>query len=177
MYYDVKRKFLVKSANLQSLDDLHLSVVHSVFLNVDKLGDLGLSTLVGSEPTTNDIEVQVCLVKDGNNKINYWAISKVGQDSEGSAKAATPIDSNTFYTVRDSLGDKEIKKSRFAFTYLRRQFDLDVFNNGETLLLSVLLDTKTDLFALPPFVEVIKEVTDDPEYASYCLAHDIGEVI
>lgn len=69
-------------------------------------------------------------------------------------------------------GKHEVTKNRFVFKYKDQIFELDVFK-GRLQGLAILeleLDKKSQPIELPPFLEVIKEVTGDKSYNNFNLA-------
>lgn len=77
--------------------------------------------------------------------------------------------------------DKElmtIEKSRYSFVYDGRYFELDTYPfppfAGKYAVLEIELETKEDDFKLPEYLEVVKEVTDDPRFKNSQLAKTVG---
>lgn len=67
---------------------------------------------------------------------------------------------------------KEVSKTRFVFNYKDQIFELDIFK-GQLKGLAILeieLEDKNDKVTLPPFLQVIKEVTGDKKYSNYSLS-------
>lgn len=76
-----------------------------------------------------------------------------------------------FYIDPDST---PIKKVRHCFTYNGQIFELDIYpfwNDRATLELE--LSSEDQKFELPPFIEVIKEVTDDVRYKNRSLSYQV----
>lgn len=83
----------------------------------------------------------------------------------------------TQYEHSTSLRDPNTwvtKKNRYCFIYKNQYFELDVLISPEWArgmwLLEVELLDVNDLVELPPFLEIEKEVTDDPTYSGYEIA-------
>ena len=67
-----------------------------------------------------------------------------------------------------------IKKVRHCFMYKSQLFELDIYpfwNDRATLELE--LSSEDQQIILPPFIEVIKEVTDDKRYSNRSLSYEI----
>jgi CYTH domain-containing protein len=66
----------------------------------------------------------------------------------------------------------EVQKTRFVFKYNDQVFELDVFKGPlkGLAILEIELEDKGDNVDIPPFLEVIKEVTDDKTFSNYELA-------
>ncbi len=65
-----------------------------------------------------------------------------------------------------------IEKTRFVFKFKDQMFELDVFkNNLEGLaILEIELDHTDEKIKLPPFLNIIKEVTKSDKYSNFNLA-------
>lgn len=69
-----------------------------------------------------------------------------------------------------------IKKDRHVFTYMGQVFELDVFPfwKKQAMLEIELANEKTPV-SIPPFISVIREVTDDGAYKNHAMAISIPE--
>lgn len=67
-----------------------------------------------------------------------------------------------------------IKKVRHCFMYNSQLFELDIYpfwNDRATLELEI--DSEDQKITLPPFIEIIKEVTEDKRYSNRSLSYNI----
>jgi CYTH domain-containing protein len=69
-------------------------------------------------------------------------------------------------------GKMEVQKTRFVFNYHEQTFELDVFKGRlkGLAILEIELDDKNDTVELPPFLQVIREVTRDKSLNNFSLA-------
>lgn len=70
---------------------------------------------------------------------------------------------------------RPISKERKYFFWKDRQFELDVFgypHNG-LVILEAEMDDPSEVVEIPPYIEIEKEVTDDPSYSNWHLAAKI----
>jgi len=79
-----------------------------------------------------------------------------------------------FVTMMD-LKNKDKKttiKKRVCFMWDRQYFIIDRFENVDKspYLLRIVVSSGTDKFQMPPFIEVLREVTDEIEYSSMNMA-------
>ncbi len=67
----------------------------------------------------------------------------------------------------------EIKKTRFVFDYKKQTFELDVFKDklSGLAILEIELKEKGDKVDLPPFLKVIKDVSEDKKFNNFNLAN------
>lgn len=69
-------------------------------------------------------------------------------------------------------GTNPIRKQRWCFAWHNQYFELDLIpHQGGTLyMLELELTEQNQKVTLPPFLSVVKEVTDDPAYSNYALS-------
>ena len=76
-----------------------------------------------------------------------------------------------FYIDPDST---PIKKVRHCFTYNGQIFELDIYPFwNDRAILELELSSEDQKFELPPFIEVIKEVTVDVRYKNRSLSYQV----
>lgn len=70
-------------------------------------------------------------------------------------------------------GKGPVEKTRFVFKYNDQVFELDVFKGPlkGLAIMEIELDNKDDTVELPPFLEVVKEVTEDKLWNNFNLAN------
>lgn len=68
-----------------------------------------------------------------------------------------------------------IRKDRYCFPYKSQYFELDRFLVPEELvLLEIELTEENDRVEIPDFLNVVREVTDDPDYTNHAIAKRIA---
>lgn len=66
---------------------------------------------------------------------------------------------------------RRILKTRYSFAYEHQYFQLDVFSSPVTFaILEVELTEAAQEVLLPPFVKIVKDVTDDAKYSNFVIA-------
>jgi CYTH domain-containing protein len=76
--------------------------------------------------------------------------------------------------LKDAIKTKvPVEKTRFVFKYNDQLFELDVFKGHlrGLAILEIELDSMKTLVELPPFLKVLKEVTEDKKYSNFHLAN------
>ena len=69
-----------------------------------------------------------------------------------------------------------VEKTRYVYPYKGKKMEIDVFPFwNKQAYLEVELENENDAFELPPFVEVIREITGDKAYRNYALSKKIPE--
>lgn len=68
---------------------------------------------------------------------------------------------------------KTVYKNRLVFNYKNQEFELDVFKNylDGLIILEIELNDKKEKVDLPPFLKIVKEVTDDDKFSNFTLAN------
>ena len=68
-------------------------------------------------------------------------------------------------------GIRSVRKTRNCFVYNNQYFELDIYPTWEEeAILEIELTSGMQEVILPDWVEVIKDVTEDPNYKNYNLA-------
>ena len=70
------------------------------------------------------------------------------------------------------LSMKQIDKKRHCFIFKNQNFVVDVFSNieGRPAIMRIETHEKSDKVVIPPFVKVLREVTEDKKYSTYTMA-------
>lgn len=72
------------------------------------------------------------------------------------------------------MSTKIIKKDRYYFVWENQYFELDVFHEPKGLcLLEIELINSNDTVKLPPFLEIVREVTVEPKYTNHAIARGL----
>ncbi len=67
-----------------------------------------------------------------------------------------------------------IRKVRYCLPYNGHTYEIDVYPFwSHQAIMEVELKNEKEAFELPPFIRVIREVTNDPRYSNYAMARDI----
>lgn len=66
----------------------------------------------------------------------------------------------------------EVQKTRFVFDWHDQRFELDLFKGHlkGLAIMEIELEDKDETVELPPFIDVIKEVTEDKRFSNFSLA-------
>ena len=68
----------------------------------------------------------------------------------------------------------QVRKTRYCFIYENQYFELDVYPySKEYAIVEIELPNSTSEVVLPPFLNVIKEVTDDERYKNHSIANSL----
>lgn len=81
----------------------------------------------------------------------------------------------TYLTSADT-SMHQISKTRYCLMYNNRYFEIDFYPFAKsTAICEIELLSESDKFDFPPFIKVIKEVTDDKRYSNYAFAKTIPD--
>lgn len=170
---EIERKFLVRDATLRDVPGLQLIEIESIYLDLDKLDEAGEALgHLGFRESLDPKEIRVSKhVTDTSSR--YWLTTKVGGASISRAESMSELDEKTYLKVVKNFGLSVVNKKRFKFDYLRKTFELDVFPDAKIMMLEIELDKEDQLFALPPFVNIVREVTGDERYYNSNIAEPL----
>ena len=165
---EIERKFLVKLPNSW----LELASLFDNIINVQRIQQFFLKK-ENNEPAIRIRKLVEGL--DNNKKVKFLHTKKQKTSNKLVHKEDEKEISEDEYNkyTKKSDPDKEmIEKTRFIFQFKKQIFELDIFKDKlEGLaILELELDDKDDKIKLPPFLDIVKEVTKDDKYSNYTLA-------
>ena len=159
---EIERKFLLRCT--PDFSNEHLKDAEEILLEQ--------MYLVSPNPG-EEIRIRKRSVKNSNIYYRTHKIkirSKVRQEKEEKISAKEYLDLSTLKDPETLI----IYKSRYCFIYKNQYFELDIFKNPPDLcLLEIELTDENDKVEMPPFLDVIKEVTEDEEYSNRGLAKQL----
>jgi CYTH domain-containing protein/predicted ATPase len=103
----------------------------------------------------------------------YTKTRKVRHELFGHHEYEERIDGREYHqlALTHIVGTRPIRKKRTCFVWSGNYFELDSFEHDSDLfILEVELLSPETPYELPPFVSVIKEITDDRSYSNFALA-------
>lgn len=165
---EIERRFLVKLPNSWSeLSDLFDNIV-----NIQRIIQFYLKS-EKDEPSARVRKTIEGLA--GDTEVNYTYNIKHKTSKKAVHKEEEKEISEKEYNayVKQCHPDKkEVEKTRFIFNYKDQIFELDIFKGRlEGLaILELELEDKDDKIKLPPFLHIVKEVTNEDKYSNYNLA-------
>lgn len=76
------------------------------------------------------------------------------------------------------VGTKPVIKTRYTFSYGHRVYEIDVYPQWtESCIMEAELQSRDEPLEIPPFIEVIKEVTGDKSYSNASMSKVFPEEI
>lgn len=161
---EIERKYLVRGADLRDIESLQLYHIESIYLDVNKLAKSDPEVIFSTADTSHELRVSKITDMDGNT--DYTSVSKVGDYDLVREELALSIDESAFNEAVENFGKSKLEKKRFMFTYNNTLFSLDIFNDGDPMILEVELESERQLFEVPPFIDIIRDVTGESDYYS-----------
>ena len=156
--YEIERKYLIEYPNIKLLESMD---------NCEKVEIIQTYLL-----SDNDEEVRVRQRGKNGNYIYYQTIKKNISNLkriETEKRLSKEEYLNLFMNADPSC--RQIRKTRYCITYGKTYYEIDIFkDNNKDALLEVELLTESDDVEIPPFVKVIKEVTNDESYKNHNIA-------
>ena len=160
--HKTRRKFLVNDADLRGVD---LKLLDTELIYLDSKDVKKFQSFVEDRSTNLLDDTEIVLSKvTHNGKIEYW--SEIKYDSRGfkDSKIDFEITEKVYEDILKNFTTSKIVKKKFIFNYLRHAFELDLYIEKDIMILSIEPKQEKSLFPIPPFVSVIKEITEDPNY-------------
>ena len=156
---EIERKYLIAmpdEAVLQSADASE--IVQTYLVNPEK----GATERVRAR-TSGGMEVYTHTVK---RKLS--AMSREEDEHEISAAEYAEL------LKRADTGRKPVHKTRYCLDYMGQLFEIDVYPFWtDRAIMEIELDSEEREVMLPPFIEVIKEVTGDGRYTNAAIAREV----
>ncbi len=164
---EIERKFLVKfpkswSALSEMFDDL---------VDVKRISQ----TYLKPEPGEQAARVRKTIKGlTGDTETEYHYNQKKPVDTGVHEETEREIDRSEYqsYLKQSNPQKVPVEKTRFVFKFNDQTFELDVFKGPlkGLAILEIELEDKNDTVELPPFLKVIKEVTEDKRFTNFALA-------
>ena len=162
--FEIERKFLINMPDIAYLE----SLPNCTKVNI-------LQTYLMSNP---DEEVRVRQRgADGSyaffktTKRNITAVKRIENEEQISQ------DEYVRLLMQADLTKHQIRKTRYCLTYENQYFEIDVYPFWEsTAIIEIELNDEHAEITFPPFIRIIREVTDDPRYKNSSLASSQGKI-
>ena len=108
---------------------------------------------------------------DGNYTYSHTRKVKLGNMKRIEEEKRISRDEYLTYLMDADTRMRQIRKSRYCLVYKNKYFEIDIYPFWQDkAVMEIELLSENEQFEIPPFVDVIKEVTGDPEYKNSTLA-------
>ena len=153
--YEIERRYLIARPDLLNLATL---------CKIQKISQTYLSSTEGT--------VRVRRLEE-KGQVSYVETTKRTLSSIKRLELERPLteeEYNRRLATRDPRR-QTIHKMRYCLPYGGHTFEIDIFPFwSRQALMEVELTSEKEEFTLPPFIRILREVTDDPDYSNYSLA-------
>ncbi len=156
--YEIERKFLILRPDLLNLGTLcRIKEISQTYLTASE----GSIRVRRTEEKGKVTYIESC-------KRNVTALRRIEIERE-----LTEEEYERRLAARDPRR-QTIRKTRYCLPYAGHVFEIDVypFWNRQAVM-EVELKSETEKFTLPPFIKVLREVSEDPAYSNHSLAREI----
>jgi CYTH domain-containing protein len=155
---EIERKFLLRTVpDLGRIEGIQASVIEQMYL-VSAPGE--------------QLRIRKRTASDGSS--TYYRTTKTATDASGVRLEHESRIRDTEYLSFKNLqepGTHIIQKTRYCFIWESQYFELDVFKNPAGIVfLEIELTEENDRVVLPPFLDIVREVTDEKAFSNYGLA-------
>lgn len=156
--YEIERKFLIRKPDLLNL---------STLCRVKEISQTYLAAAEGS--------VRVRRTEE-RGEVSYTETAKRSVSSLRRIeieRALTEAEYERRLASRDPRR-QTIRKTRYCLPYAGHTFEIDVFPFwNKQAIMEVELKEESEEFTIPPFIKVLREVTEDSRYSNHSMARDI----
>ena len=104
-----------------------------------------------------------------SDRVEYIENRKTRIDSISSTEMETVIDESRFDELAQGIleGTRPILKTRHTFTFAGQTFEIDIYPEWtSTAVMETELQSREERAEIPPFIEIISEVTGDKTYSN-----------
>ena len=161
--YEIERKFLIKYPDLELLESLP---------NCQKIDIVQtyLNSVSGKERRIR--------ARGQNGHYIYYLTEKEPVSTGKRVEIERKLTQEEFvkYSMEADPNLHPIRKTRYCLSYNSNYFEIDVFPSwNNQAFVEVELHDENEIINFPDFIEVIREVTDDPKYYNHELAKAMPE--
>lgn len=175
MPLEIERKFLIKTP----LTIQNMRLVWLDAISVDHIYQFYLHSEKGVTRRLRSIRPYSSPPKMKSYKYIYTVKTNIAPGINEEDEKEVSLDEYEELAHRSNVDNSKaaIYKTRYTFEYENQVFELDVFEKElEGLaLLEIELDSMEDKVILPPFLNVVKEVTEDKRYRNSRIAKMVRE--
>lgn len=156
---EIERKYLIKMPTIETFT---------------KIGEFSKSEIIQTYLKSKDgIERRVRQRGTQKDGYSFYYTEKKKISELERIESEKRIDQNRYisYMAESDTSLHQIAKTRYCFVYNRKYFEMDIYPfSEEYAILEIELSDKNEEINLPPYLEIIKEVTLDDNYKNYNLA-------
>lgn len=159
---EIERKFLINKPTKETLDSLEFC------------------------SKTNIIQTYLKKIKDnterrvrqrGNDEgYNFYYTEKTHIEPGKRVEVEKKITANEYVNLlaEADISHHQISKTRYCFIYKDQYFELDIYPfSKEKAILEIELKDINQTIELPPYIDIVKEVTDDIDYTNYKISEQL----
>lgn len=153
-HYEIERKYLVRMPELP----IHGTV---------SVTDIAQTYLIAADGASERVRA-----RGGR----YYHTIKYRVSGIKAEERETEITRSEYETLlnRKDPACAEIKKTRHVFEYMGQIFELDIFPFWKKqAMMEIEIESESTLVTLPPFLDIICEVTDDHNYKNHTMAKSV----
>lgn len=160
---EIERKYLIKMPSKETLDNIEFCSKNSIIQTYLKSED-GVERRVRQRGTKEDgynfYYTEKKSVANGTREENEYKITQ---------------QEYTNYLMEADIKLHQISKERYCFVYKNQYFEMDIYPfSEEYAIVEIELNSMEDKVELPPFLDIVKEVTDEEKYKNYSLAKTLS---
>ena len=156
---EIERRFLIKKPSIAAITAIGGSTVSEI-----------LQTYIESAPGT----VSRVRERRYSDRTDYVQTTKTKVSKMSAIEEEREISLSEYkeLLLLKKQGTETVAKTRYTFPYLERTVEIDIYPQWSGVaVMEVELPAVDTPLVLPPFIEVIREITGVKEYSNHSLAH------
>ena len=158
--YEIERKFLIKYPDTEFLMEIHGAVAKDI-----------VQTYLLCDTGSLRVRKTTCDGKTVYHKNEKRRISDMTHEEYESKISEEEYSSLLLLSDPERL---PVEKTRFAVSYLEHIAEIDVYPFwNDKAILEIELESENENFEIPPFVEIIREVTGEKEFSNREIARQL----
>ena len=159
---EIERKYLIKKPDSKVLEEIEFSSKAEIIQTYLKSNEEGVERRIRQRGT------------DEKGYTFYYTEKRFISNVER-AENESIISAKEYISLLNQADTSlhQIRKTRYCFIYEGQFFEMDIYPESmskEYSILEIEIPTVTTNIKLPPFVEIVKEVTEDDDYKNHSLA-------
>lgn len=160
---EIERKFLIRKPSLETLNSIKTSsksnIIQTYLRNEDK----------------PEVERRIRQRGTKENGYNFYLTEKIDKAKGERIELERKIFQREYlnYMTESDTTLHQISKTRYCFIYEKQFFELDIYPetmSKDFAILEIELNNIDDKVVLPPFLDIVKDVTEDKSYRNHSLA-------
>lgn len=158
--FEIERKFLIKMPDRKLLDSFERSDIIQIYLK----GEKGTTERVRKRTSGENFVYTHTIKRKVSNIRRFEDEREIDPEEYGKL------------LERADPGHRVVEKTRYCFNYSGELWELDIYPFwSDRAIMEIELSDENQKIDLPPFISIIREVTDDRRYSNAAISQSIPQ--